>query len=306
MARREWSWTANRKAQADSVNEVVNELREYWPLTLRQVYYRLVVKEIIENTRSRYIDLSRLVKFMRIDGLLDWDAIEDRTRRVSRKRGQNDSDEYLKEEIDIFLSGYQRCYVQGQDSYVEVWFEKDALSRIFEDVAWYYCIRAVVCRGYQSVTFLKEYRDRALRAKTSGQLPVILYFGDFDPSGMQMFEATQETLEKEMELTGVLYQRIALNLGDIHEYKLPHNPDAVKKSDRRYQKFVKEYGHYAVELDALHPATLKRITSEAVEAQFDMDLFREQKEIERMERKKLADLKNHVLKSIEDWKNRNV
>ena len=175
MARREWSWTTKREDQAEAVNGVVDELLNYWPLTLRQVYYRLVAKEIIKNTRSKYNDLSRLIKFMRIDGLLNWDAIEDRTRRVSEKRGKPDSDEYLKDELDIFLSGYQRCFVQGQDCYVEVWFEKDALSRIFEDIAWHYCIRAVVCRGYQSVTFLKEYRDRALKAKANRQLPVILY-----------------------------------------------------------------------------------------------------------------------------------
>jgi len=306
MARREWTWTAKRTEQADLVNQAVDELSDYWPLTLRQVYYRLVVKGIIENTRSKYNDLSKLVKYMRIDRLLVWNAIEDRTRRVTKKRGNTDSDEYLKEELDIFLSEYQRCFVQGQVSYVEVWYEKDALSRIFENIAWHFCIRAVVCRGYQSVTFLNGYRDRALRAQKQGQLPVILYFGDFDPSGIQMFEATQETLEKEMNLTNILYFRIALNLADIYQYELPHNPDAVKKSDRRYQKFVKEYGRFAVELDALHPATLEKITINAVEAQFDMGLFNEQKEIEGLERKRLAALKKHVLKSIDDFNYKNV
>ncbi len=67
-----------------------------------------------------------------------------------------------------------------------------------------------------------------------GQRPVILYFGDFDPSGVQMLEATEETLRKDMVLGQLDVRRIALNMDDIERYNLPNNPDAVKKSDRCY------------------------------------------------------------------------
>jgi hypothetical protein len=182
--RQKWSWTSKRLEQADQVKEVTDELREYWPLTLRQIYYRLVAAGIRANTRSQYNDLSKLIKHMRLDSYLSWRVLEDRARRVSDKRGWEDHEEFLESEIDIFLEGYERCYVQDQERYVEVWVEKDALSRIFEDVAYPYCIRAVTCRGYQSVTFLADYRDRAREAIRRGQTPNILYFGDLDPSGI--------------------------------------------------------------------------------------------------------------------------
>jgi hypothetical protein len=240
---------------------------------------------------------------MRHDGMLKWEVLVDRNRRVSDKRGWTDRIDFANAWTDEVLTGYNRCLVQGQDKYVEIWVEKDALSTVFERVAWPYCIRVVVCRGYQSVTFIKNYRDRALKAINQGQTPVILYFGDFDPSGVQMFEATQETLERSMGLSWVLYKRIALNWGDIIEHNLIHNPDAIKPKDTRAKSFIDKYGPCAVELDALHPGILKQLATDAVENEFDMELFEEQREIEAMEREKVESLKEDVQQFIRERMN---
>lgn len=293
--RRQWSWTDKRIEQAHNVSQVVEELEDYWPLTLRQIYYRLVAAGHIENTRSRYKDLSKLVKQMRLDEGLPWEVLTDRTRRVSDKRGFTDQADFIKYEMDNLLAGYTRCYVQDQDRYIELWCEKDALSQVFERVAWPYCIRAVTCKGYQSITFLDAFRKRALQAQHRGQLPVVLYFGDLDPSGVQMLDATKQTLEDELQLHGVHYIRVALNPDHILHYDLPNDPDAVKLSDTRYAKYVERFGHLAVELDALHPEVLQDMAMNAIREQFDMDLFQQQMEIEKAEQKKLAALKERVL-----------
>ena len=136
--KREWKWTPKQIERSGQVSYIVNELKEYQPLTLRQIYYQLVAKNLIKNTRSRYNMLSDLIKYMRLDGLLPWDVIEDRTRRVSGKRGFNDPEEFIKQKLSCFLNGYSRYLVQDQENYVEIWIEKDALSRIFERVAWRY------------------------------------------------------------------------------------------------------------------------------------------------------------------------
>ncbi len=293
--RRKWSWTAHRLDQTNEVVRVVNELQEWWPLTLRQIYYRLVAGGRLENTRSRYNDLSKLIKQMRIDGMLPWDVMTDRTRRVSDKRGWADREDFVQEETRIFLEGYDRCYVQDQELYVELWCEKDALSQVFERVTWPYCIRTVTCKGYDSITFLNDFRRRARAAMEREQVPVILYFGDMDPSGWQMLEATKQTLEEDFNLYGVDYRRVALNPEQIVEYKLPHDPDAVKTTDSRCRSYVARFGDLAVELDALHPATLQSLARTAIESCFDMDAFREQMEIEKVERAKLAEIKERVL-----------
>jgi len=298
--RRGITWTPKRRKQANEIITVVNGLVDYWPLTLRQIYYRLVAAGIVANTRSKYNDLSKVIKQMRLDGMLPWEVMEDRVRRVSTKRGDEDADTFIKKEMGLFLNGYSRCLVQGQENYVEVWVEKDALSRILEDVAYPYCIRVVTCRGYQSMTFLKAYADRADAAMAKGQTPVVLYFGDLDPSGVQMFEAAQQTLEDELDVIGVDFIRVGLNPEHVTAHNLPNNPDALKWSDVRAKGYVKRFGEIAVELDALHPATLETMAKEAIEGQFDMDLFEEQRAVEAMERDRLAAIKARVQAELEN------
>ena len=297
--RRVITWTRYRRKQAEQIIAVVNGLSDYWPLTLRQIYYRLVAAGIVANTRSKYNDLSKLIKQMRLDGIMPWEVMEDRVRRLSTKRGDEDAESFIEKQLGWFLNGYSRCLVQGQENYVEVWVEKDALSRIFEDVAYPYCVRCVTCRGYQSMTFLKAYADRADTAMAKGQTPVVLYFGDLDPSGVQMFEAAQQTLKDELDVIGVDFIRVGLNPDHVAVHNLPNNPDALKWSDVRAKGYVKRFGEIAVELDALHPAVLEAMAKEAIENQFDMALFEEQREIETQEREKIAAIKAKVQAELE-------
>lgn len=296
--RKEISWTPKRQKQAEKIITVVNDLSAYWPLTLRQIYYRLVAAGIIANTRSKYNDLSKVIKQMRLDGMMPWETMEDRARRVSTKRGVEDADAYIERELRWFLSGYSRCLVQGQEKYVEVWCEKDALARILENVAAPYCIRAVTCRGYLSVTFLKAYADRAKAAVDRNQTPVVLYFGDLDPSGVQMFEATQQTLVDELAVVGAEFIRVGLNPEHVTTYELPNNPDALKWTDVRAKGYVKRFGEVAVELDALHPSVLEAMAKEAIESQFDMEMFQEQREVEAVERARLAAIKLKIQEEL--------
>ncbi|RJR26566.1 MAG: hypothetical protein C4582_01515 [Desulfobacteraceae bacterium] len=296
--RRKWSWTDKRTLQGNAVIEVANDLVDYWPLTLRQIYYRLVAAGHIENTRSKYKDLSKLIKHMRLSDWLPWEVLEDRGRHVTDKKGFTDHQEFLTEQVDGFLEGYSRCLVQDQPAYVELWYEKDALARVFDDVVWPYCIRSVACKGYQSITFLDSFRRRALEAQKRGQIPVILYFGDCDPSGIQMFQATQQTLREEMNLANIQCKRIALTPEQVNLFNLPVDPGAVKLTDSRYKKYVSQYGHLAVELDALHPGKLIELAEQAIQAEFDMTLFNENKIIEKEERQRLTQIKERLVANL--------
>lgn len=298
MARRKWSWTEYQRERADHVKAAADELREYWPLTLRQIYYQLVVEGKIKNNRSQYAMLSTLVKWMRIDDLLPWDAIEDRSRTITEKRGYNNIEDFIDRIMRYFRHGYTRCLIQNQKKHVEVWTEKDALLRIFEDVVYPYCIQTVVCRGYSSISFITDFYERAEDAKMKGKQPVVLYFGDLDPSGVQMFEATIETLENELGLCGVEYLRIGLNPEHIAEYNLPTDPTAAKTTDPRYKKYVEQYGKVAVELDALHPADLKNMIKNAIEFEIDMERFTDQQWIEDKDEQALYEIRSKVREAI--------
>ncbi len=289
---RHFTWTEKQKRKLVKVMEVLKEFEEYKPLTLRQVFYQLVGKEYIENTRSQYNMLSNLLKWARIDGFVKWDDIEDRVRAYHSATGWNDREHFAGQELKYFLSGYRRELLQSQKKYIEIWIEKDALSSIFTRIAKPYCISVVVCRGFSSVSFLNDFKRRLGSYKS--REPVMLYFGDFDPSGVEMLHSMEITLKEELQVKRIKFKRVALLKKDIFQYKLPHNPDALKRTDTRAKKHLKIYGELAVELDALRPDILEKKIKKAIELEVDMKAFGKEREIEKEELLYLKNLKKKI------------
>jgi len=255
MARRRLSWTKNNVSRLEKVKEILFDLSEYKPLTLRQVYYQLVGKGYIENVRSQYNMLSNLLKWARIDGHISWNDIEDRVRAYHDHSGWIDKYQYLDSYMESIEKSYIRDLWQTQGKYIEVWIEKDALSSIFSRVCSQYGVSVIVCRGFSSVSFLHDFKDRLVNRDEKEN--VMLYFGDFDPSGNEMLESMKITLKDEFGIKGLHFKRIALLKDDIFTYRLPHNPDALKRTGTRAKKHLKAYGDLAVELDALSPSVLE-------------------------------------------------
>lgn len=250
--------------------EVLEELNDYKPLTLRQIYYQLVGKGYIENSVSQYTMLSKSLKWARIDGYIAWEDIEDRVRTFHDLTGWGSSDDFIQAHLRAFLRGYTRNLLQSQDKYLEIWIEKDALSSIFTRVAETYTVPVVVCRGFSSISFLNDFKTRLNR---DGRKKVMLYFGDFDPSGVEMLTAMKTTLMEELGVNEIEFKRVALLKDDISVYNLPNNPDAFKKTDTRAKKHLETYGELAVELDALRPDVLERKIKDAIEAELDIETF---------------------------------
>jgi hypothetical protein len=294
--RRRFSWTPFQVDKLNKVIEILEEHIEFLPLTLRQIYYQMVGNEYIENTRSQYISLSKLIKWARIDGHIPWDHIEDRVRAVHDLSGFNNSKDFINQEVRYFLEGYRRNRMQAQDRYIEIWIEKDALSSIFQKIARPYSISVIVCRGFASVSFLYGFKQRL--EYWSDKDPLMLYFGDFDPSGKEMLPAMETTLIDEMDAPRIEFKRIALTPEQIEEYQLPHNPSALKRSDTRAQKHIEEYGYLAVELDALRPDTLTKIATEAIENEIDTVTYQDEIDIEKIERTQLKMKKEHILELL--------
>lgn len=295
--RREWKWTEKQLDKLKKVVGILDELAEYKPLTLRQIYYQMVGKGFIENKVSEYGMLSNLLKWARIDGYVSWEDMEDRTRGFFNGTGFENKDEFVRRQMKYFLSGYKRNCLKSQQNYIEIWFEKDALSTIFKRVALPYCVSCVVCKGFSSVSFLNNLRRRL--TSQNDKVFKILYFGDFDPSGVEMLNAMKTTLEDELGIVGIEFKRISLLLNDIHKYQLPHDPSALKHTDTRARKHVEIYGELAVELDALSPAVLEQKITDAIESEIDIDLFNKEVEIHNTEIESLDLLKNRIVEFIE-------
>jgi hypothetical protein len=238
-------------------------LAENHPATVRQVYYQLVAQQIIENNRSQYQAVSKMLVQARLDGTIPWAWMEDRLRRarpVSMWGG-------LSSFKDTVLHSYRRDVWITQPNLVEVWLEKDALSAIFEDILKEYGVTLNVGRGFDGWDSIHNASQRYRRAQRHNKTVTMLYFGDFDPSGEDMVRSLRVRLH---ELgTDPVIEKCALTEGDIRRYNLPS--DKIKPSDSRSKRFIAKHGDVSVELDALPIPVLRNRLRTEVETRMDLD-----------------------------------
>ena len=254
------------------IDEARAVLSEHHPMTVRQVYYRLVSRQVIENTRCQYQAVSNALVAARKERLIPWDWIEDRLRRPRRVSMW----ENLGAFADSAVSAYRRDVWASQPGYVEVWLEKDALSGIFEDVLEPFGVTLNVGRGYDGWDSVHN----AARRFGGGSNTSILYYGDFDPSGEDMVRSLRERLGF-FGCRPTVVKR-ALLAADIELYNLP--PDFTKTTDSRREAFIAAHGDVAVEIDALPIEVLSERLRTDVESRLDLEALEEVKQAEASDR----------------------
>ena len=262
--------------------DIIDEYRqEGFKLTLRQLYYQFVARDIIPNTERSYKNLGTLISNARLAGVIDWTAIEDRTRFL-RKEAHWDSP------ADILRGASHQFRFDKWDTqpnYVEVWIEKDALVGILERVCKDLDVPIMSCRGYGSQSMMWESAQRFLAHEN--QRCYIIHLGDHDPSGIDMTRDIEDRLY-ELRVCNLDVRRVALNLDQIDEYDPPPNP--TKLSDTRAKDYVVVYGQKSWELDALEPKVLEGIVEKEVESLMDHDKFAQRSEDEDEARAQLQEL----------------
>lgn len=253
-------------------------LEQNSPMTVRQVYYQLVSRQVIKNNRSQYQAVSNALVWARQEGIIPWEWIEDRTRkprRVPMWQGLGDFAETARR-------AYRRDIWTSQENYFEVWLEKDALSGIFEEILSEYGVTLSVGRGYDGWDSIHGAADRFEDGSA------ILYFGDFDPSGEDMVRSLTERLGFFGCTPEIV--KCALTAEDVLRYNLPS--DFAKTTDTRRAAFVEKFGDACVELDALPVDALQERIRGEVEARLDLDALAEVRELEGSDRAKLIELLN--------------
>ena len=241
-------------------NDIVEEYQQQgYRLTLRQLYYQLVSRDVIANTSKEYSKLSSVISKARLAGFVDWDAIEDRV-RVPRKHAEFDS---LSNLVDAAIYSYRLPRWKGQKHYVELWVEKDALAGVLEPITRDYHITLMVNRGYSSQSAMYESAKRF--AGQPQEHKAILYLGDHDPSGEDMVRDINDRFIMFNEPVTVV--KIALTMNQIKQYKPPPNP--AKITDPRADKYIKKYGAISWEVDALPPQVLVKTITTALNKLID-------------------------------------
>lgn len=259
-------------AMVERINGIIdNYLAQGFHLTVRQLYYQLVARDIIPNTLQSYKSITGLVNDARMCGLIDWDAIEDRTREVWQ-RGRWTSGEDI---VAACATQFHMDMWANQETRVIVAVEKEALAGVMQTVCNELDIPLLAARGYPSVTVLRELALNTMRSTIKGGQRVrILHLGDHDPSGIDMTRDLNERLGIFVGGDWSL-KRIALNMDQIEELELPENP--AKSTDSRFAGYVERFGDFSWELDALEPQRLVDLVKSEAQPYIDPDKWAERK-----------------------------
>lgn len=288
-------WNTRKEEVVEHIIEIVNEYAEEgYILTLRQLHYQLVGKNWIINHDTAYKKLGNILDDCRYSGVIDWTAIEDRGRVPHLLYSVDGVEDALQDTVDQ----YRRNRQEGQTNHVELWTEKDALSGILKRTTEKYHIQLVVNKGYTSSSAIYNAYQRIIENCRNSEFTTILYFGDHDPSGLDMVRDITDRLTLMVEkgnyelvasdIFAIIH--IGLTMEQIKKHKLSPNP--TKLTDSRSANYVKKFGKTCWEVDALRPQILTAIVEAHIKKQIDMDTYNqlmedEANDIERL--KKMID-----------------
>jgi len=265
-----------------TIREAEGIISEYqaqgFSLTLRQVYYQFVARGLIPNTERDYKRLGNIISDARRAGMIDWSAIEDRTRFLRKLSAWSSPQDIL----DSAKSSYHRDLWENQEKRIEVWIEKDALVGVIEGVCNESDVPFFSCRGYVSDSEMWGGAMRMRRHTREEQGVIVLHLGDHDPSGLDMTRDIRDRLALFSGYADIEVRRIALSMEQIEEQRPPPNP--AKVTDSRYENYAAEFGDESWELDALEPKYIVELIWEQIFAERNIEKWDEavsQQEAER-------------------------
>lgn len=242
-------------------------------LSVRQLYYQLVARSMIENTERSYKRIASIINDARLCGMIDWNYIEDRNRDIEiRSRWISGADI-----VDSAARSFHMDMWDNQRERVFVIVEKAALAGVLDRVCQKWDVPLLAARGYPSVSIVREMAlDHLAEAIDHGQLVTVLHLGDHDPSGIDMTRDLSERFnlflgDERMGMFNLV--RIALTMNQIEENEPPPNP--AKTTDSRFSSYMREYGSESWELDALEPKYLVDLVDGQISSCVDSDAWDE-------------------------------
>jgi hypothetical protein len=241
-------------------------------VTLRQLFYRLVSAQLIPNSQGVYKRLSALTAEARRDG--DFPDLIDRGREIHRYPTFTSP----RQALDRLAGWYRLDRTTGQDMSLYLGVEKAGmvvqLQSWFGDLG----VPVLALGGYSSQTYVD---DAVMDVSQSGRPAILLYAGDFDPSGEDI---DRDFIERTACWDKVI--RVALTAAQVREHELPINPG--KTTDSRAAGFIERHGELMqVELDALDPDLLRSLFQAAVDQYWDTSMFEAVLERERADVRRL-------------------
>jgi hypothetical protein len=265
------------QASLDLIEAMHAAARAAQPLTGRGVGYKLFTIGMIPSMDRPVMQrVYRLLKLAREQGIIPWAWIVDENRELERVSSWDDPAAFIR----TVSRAYRRDFWTLQPVGVEVWSEKGTVRGVLAPILNKYGVGFRVMHGFGSATTIYD------MANDHDSRPlIVLYVGDFDPSGMYMSE---EDIPQRLAGYGgehVVLKRIALLRK--HVASLPSFPASDKKKDPRYGWFVRRFGDRCWELDAMDPNDLRALVEKAIKHEIEPIAWKRCAVVEKAERESL-------------------
>lgn len=239
-----------RKQWGPILKRAAEIVRSYdTPVTLRQLFYRLVSLQLMRNSASDYTMLAQRTAALRREGKFP-DLIDE-----SRQIHVADSFDGPAEVLNAALDSYRRDRTEGQPYTVFLGTEKRGIVKQLE--AWFgdeLGIPILALGGYPTTPYMQKI---AQYVEEHHRPALVIYAGDLDCDG--------EDIDRDFGVkSGLEIMKIALTMAQVEQFQLPVAPG--KDSSPRAWAFTEKYGrNIQVELDALDPDVLRRLYKETLE-----------------------------------------
>jgi hypothetical protein len=222
------TWTLIRQ-----IEEVLAEYEDYLPLSVRQIFYRLIAKHLYDKTERAYDRLAEVLVRARRARVIPFEVIRD-DGVVSYSARWHSGPEAFWDETARRIRAYRRDRQAGQRTRIELSCEAAGMAPQLARVGDDYSVPCLSTGGFASLTAIRLIADRAL-ARTVPT--VLLHVGDLDPSGESIFAAiaadaaTFVEVDRTINTLKIISRRIALSPEQVVEHGLPTAP--AKPSDSR-------------------------------------------------------------------------
>lgn len=269
-----------RRSKMEILNletEIYNILSSEYPMTLRQLFYRLVSNGTIEKKENEYNAIIERTKQMRLSNKIPFYFITDSTRWTMKPNTYSSLAKMLKNQQQL----YRRSLWDDQPEYIEIWSEKDAISSVLYTETERYDIGLHVTRGYASLTYLMNAAETIRRINKP---TTIYFFGDRDPSGVDIQRNVEKRLREFAPKAIIDFVLVAVTEQQIVDFKLLTRP--TKQTDSRAKTFVGD----SVEVDAIPPLTLRKMAKECIEKHLDFHQLALTQKIEDEEKEVIDDI----------------
>jgi hypothetical protein len=273
----DWEPRPDAAITLDNIRTILDEYRAYGPMTVRQIFYRLVGNYNYDKTELAYNRLAELLVKARRAQLVPFHRIRDSGTESAGGGGWDNRAQFWRS-VRRTADNFELDHQLEQPQEIELWCEAAGMVPMLAGMVAEWSIPVYSTGGFGSLTVVKEVADRI----ADRDVPtVLLHVGDYDPSGESIFTSMTQDIGKFIaEMAGADYYpatgrvpgrfepvRVALTEAQVEQYDLPTAPP--KRSDSRSANWIGE----TTQAEALPPSLLEEIVQDAVRGHIDQDIL---------------------------------